>query len=110
MDCSLSGSSIHGIFQARVLEWIAIPSPRDLPDPGIEPGSPTLQTDALTSEPPKDTIKKSEKTCADQKKIFENHITNKGTCIQSQQVLARKWRNWNPHALLVELQNLKLPL
>ena len=24
MDCSLSGSSIHGIFQARVLEWIAI--------------------------------------------------------------------------------------
>ena len=28
------------------------PSPRDLPDPGIEPGSPTLQADALTSEPP----------------------------------------------------------
>ena len=24
MDCSLSGSSVHGIFQARVLEWIAI--------------------------------------------------------------------------------------
>ena len=24
MDCSLPGSSIHGIFQARVLEWIAI--------------------------------------------------------------------------------------
>ena len=26
MDCSLPGSSIHGIFQARVLEWVAIPS------------------------------------------------------------------------------------
>ena len=24
MDCSLPGSSVHGIFQARVLEWIAI--------------------------------------------------------------------------------------
>jgi len=24
MDCSLAGSSIHGIFQARVLEWVAI--------------------------------------------------------------------------------------
>ena len=24
MDCSLQGSSIHGIFQARVLEWVAI--------------------------------------------------------------------------------------
>ena len=47
MDCSLPGSSIHGIFQARVLEWIAISSPGDLPDPGIEPRSPVLQTDAL---------------------------------------------------------------
>ena len=28
MDCSLSGSSVHGIFQARVLEWIAIPFSR----------------------------------------------------------------------------------
>ena len=51
IDCSLSGSSVHGIFQARVLEWIAFPSPGDLPDPGIEPGSPALQADALPSEP-----------------------------------------------------------
>ena len=28
MDCSLPGSSIHGIFQARVLEWGALPSPK----------------------------------------------------------------------------------
>ena len=42
MDCSLPGSSVHGIFQARILEWIAFPSPGDLPDPGIEPGSPAL--------------------------------------------------------------------
>ena len=52
MDCSLPGSSVHGIFQARVLEWVAIPSPGYLPDPGIEPGSPGLQADALPSEPP----------------------------------------------------------
>ena len=95
MDCSPSGPSIHGIFQARVLEWDAelslesesevaqscptlcdpvdcslqappsmgfsrqeywsglpFPSPGDLPDPGIEPRSPALQPDALTSEPP----------------------------------------------------------
>ena len=72
MDCSL---------QARVLEWVAIsfsrgssqprdqtpwtvasrqeywsglpfPSPRDLPNPGIKPGSPAFQADSLTSEPP----------------------------------------------------------
>ena len=52
MYSSLPGSSIHGILQARTLEWVAIPSPRDLPNPGIEPGSPTLEADALTSEPP----------------------------------------------------------
>ena len=52
VDCSLPSSSIHGILQARILEWVAISSPGDLPHPGTEPGSPTLQTDALPSEPP----------------------------------------------------------
>ena len=53
-DCSPPGSSVHGIFQARVLEWggVPLPSPGDLPDPGIEPRSPALQADALPSEPP----------------------------------------------------------
>jgi len=31
---------------------LPFPSPADLPDPGIEPVSPTLQADSLTSEPP----------------------------------------------------------
>ena len=51
-DYSPPGSSIHGIFQARVLQWVAFSSPGDLPDPGIEPRSPSLQADALQSEPP----------------------------------------------------------
>ena len=51
MDGSLPGSAIHGIFQASVLEWAAFPSPGDLPNPGMEPRSPALQTDALPSEP-----------------------------------------------------------
>ena len=42
MDCSLPGSSVHEIFQAIVLEWIAISFSGDLPNPGVEPGSPTL--------------------------------------------------------------------
>ena len=52
MDCSPPGSSVHGISQARILEWVAIPFSRDLPDPGIEPWSPALQADYLPSEPP----------------------------------------------------------
>ena len=49
----LSDCTVHGILQARTLEWVPVPlpSPGGLPDPGIEPSSPTLQADALTSEP-----------------------------------------------------------
>ena len=39
MDCSPPGSSAHGIFQARTLDWGAISSSGNLPDPGIEPTS-----------------------------------------------------------------------
>ena len=46
----------------RILEWVAIPSPVDLPDPGIEPGSPALQADSLPTElsgKPPDGVKKT---------------------------------------------------
>ena len=36
MDCSLLGSSVHGILQARILEWVAVPSSRGSSNPGIE--------------------------------------------------------------------------
>ena len=52
MGYSPPGSSVHGVLQARILEWVAIPFSRDLPDPGIEPRSPALQADSLLSEPP----------------------------------------------------------
>ena len=48
----LMDSSIHGIFQTRILEWLPFPSPGDLRDPGIEPWSPALQAESLWSEPP----------------------------------------------------------
>ena len=51
MDCSPPGSSVHGILQAKMLEWVAIPFSRGSPDPGIEPVSPALQADSLPSEP-----------------------------------------------------------
>ena len=47
MDCSLPGSSVHGILQARILEWIAISFSRGSCRPGIETWSPILQADSL---------------------------------------------------------------
>ena len=43
--------TVHGILQARILEWVAFPFPGDLPNPGIEPRSPTSQVDSLPAEP-----------------------------------------------------------
>ena len=58
-DYSLPGSSVHGILQASILEWVLFPSPGNLPNPWIEHGSPTLQADSLPSESPgKPTIKR----------------------------------------------------
>ena len=51
MDCGPPGSSVPEILQARTLEWVPIPFSRDLLNPGIEPGSPSLQEDSLLSKP-----------------------------------------------------------
>ena len=55
MDFSPPGSSVHRIFRARILEWVAISFSSDLPDPGIEPmslASPTLAGSFFTTAPP----------------------------------------------------------
>ena len=59
MDCSQPGSSVHGILQTRILEWVVCPPPGDLPNPGIQPAhllSPALPggffTTSSTQEAP----------------------------------------------------------
>ena len=55
MDCSPPGSSVHGILQARILEWVAVPSSRGSSKPGIEPRSYVLlhwQAGSLPLVPP----------------------------------------------------------
>ena len=55
MDFNPPGSSVHGLSQARVLEWVAISVPGDLPDPGIElmsPASPAMAGRFFTTAPP----------------------------------------------------------
>ena len=47
------GSSVHGISQARILEWVAISFSRGSSDPGMEPGSPALAGGFFTTQPPR---------------------------------------------------------
>ena len=54
MDCSPPGSSAHGIFQARILEWVAISCSQGssrIFDPGIKLASPALAGRFFTTEP-----------------------------------------------------------
>ena len=46
-DCNLPGSSVHGVSQARILEWIVFLFPEDLPNPGVKTASPTWQANSL---------------------------------------------------------------
>ena len=51
-DCSLPGSFVHGILQARILEWLPCPPSGDLPNPGIKSvflTSPTLADGFFTT-------------------------------------------------------------
>ena len=53
-DYSLPGSSVHRVFQARILEWVAISSSGDILNPGIKPVlllSPALLVDFLPTKP-----------------------------------------------------------
>ena len=56
MDYSLSGSSVHGISQARILEWVAISfskgSSQHKADPRVELAGPVLAGRFFTTEPP----------------------------------------------------------
>ena len=66
--------TIHGILQARMLDWVVFPFPffRDLPNSGIEPRAPTLQADSLPAEPPRETLgKRSTETTQEPLEIIQ---------------------------------------
>ena len=55
IDCTPPGSSVHGILQARKLEWVAMSFPEHLPDAGVERASfnvSALSGGFLTDQPP----------------------------------------------------------
>ena len=55
--CDPRDYTVHGILQARILEWVAFPFSRGSSNPGIEPRSPALHVDSLPAETPGKPIK-----------------------------------------------------
>ena len=52
MDYSPPASSVHGILQARILEWVALPFSRNLPNPGLNLHLLLWQVGSLPAAPP----------------------------------------------------------
>ena len=56
MDYKPPGSSVHRISQARILEWLPLPSPGDPPNHGIKTMFPVLAGGFYTTEPPGEPV------------------------------------------------------
>ena len=70
-----------GFSRQEYWSGLPFPSPGDLPDLGMEPRSPALEADALTSEPlgkPKTSLERMKGQAMDWGKLFTNHIFHKG--------------------------------
>ena len=81
MDCSLPGSSVHGIFQARVLEWVTISFSTGSSQPRDRTLVSSIQTDALPYEPPGLQMRK----CLNGSDNHDNVVTD-----QEQDILERE--------------------
>ena len=106
MDGSPPGSSVHGILQARILEWVVIPFSGDLPHPQIEPRSPALQADALPSEPPGRPLnerKQKQTPKGRNEKLPRENCFKKSVLSQSLSSSKRKngRRQWQPTPVLL---------
>ena len=67
------GFSVHGILQARIWSGLPFPSLGDLPNPGMEARSPTLQADSLLSEHSLDSQLIKKKITRETRKYLETN-------------------------------------
>ena len=76
---------VHGILQARILEWVAIPFSRGSSQPGIEPRAPALQADSLPAKPPGKHKESIEGICTNASS-FEVFPVNFHRCAQPSEI------------------------
>ena len=66
--CNPMGYTVHGILQARILEWVAFPFSRESSNPETEPRSPILRADSIPFEPQGKTLLTSQANVQDRSK------------------------------------------
>ena len=70
--------AVHGIIQARMLAWVAVPFSMNLPNPGIEPRPPALQAYSLTAKPPGKSKNTGVGSLSLLQRIFPTYELNQG--------------------------------
>ena len=106
MDCSLPGSSVHGILQERILEWVAMPSSRGSSRPRDRTRVFCLAGGFFTTEPPGKCIMQPEKeimnpfqrdvcNCFTYRPLWSRWTTTKSTFLAYLSLLWQKNRNTN---------------
>ena len=93
VDCSLQGSSVHGIFQARILKWVAISSSRgSSPTQGSNLDLPHWPVDSLLSEPPgKHRLNEGRRSCKPMRMglLSSNNTTTERNCTYLAQAVSK---------------------
>ena len=91
MDCRPPGSSVHGISQARILQWVPFPSLGDPPNPGIKPMSPALAGGFYITEPPGKPILWRPQTKSWLPSLPQNTVTTGKPRLHLVSLLAPEW-------------------
>ena len=76
--CNLTDYTVHGILQARILEWISIPFSRGYSQPRDRTQVSTLQADGLPSEPPGKPMNIGDDSLSLLQRIFLTQESNQG--------------------------------
>ena len=94
--CDPMDYTVHGILQARIPEWLAFPFSREVPNPGIEPRSPTLQVDSLPAELQEKPKNTGVGRLSLLQGIFQTQESNQGL-LHCRQILYQPTElSWNP--------------
>ena len=109
VSSSLPEPFVHGIFLARILEWVAISFSWDIPDPGIKPVSPALAGRFFTTLPPGKLISMHDfylEIFMDLFGCVRSYMRHAGSFIIAYKLLSVPWPGTEPRPLLLEAWSL----
>ena len=109
--CNPMDYTVHGILQARILEWISFPFSRGSSQPGIEPRSPVLKSDFLPVAPPGKLKERGVMKSQDSNSVTVLKAVRTSGHLKKKENLKQKWnRTAEPNSVSVPHTGIVTPL